>query len=218
MFDNSTDGRIDFFELRELNRRFPNLLYPAFRLQESMMRCTLGMQWWQLKRHAMVEARREERMASERELARQMKASQKLRNHHVRVKMGFFAYYLTPWNRQVYVDIISNEEEEEAAESGGSAGTGEFESAKNIRGDIGEVDVHKMFGKIDQEAEDIKALTGDEASQTQAQKRQLAKAAVKAQKSEKNSPLKTKTQRQREERRAERRAKRRAEREAEEGE
>ena len=46
MFDVNDDGLIDFREFTELNKRFPLILYPAFRLQESMQKLTLGQRAW----------------------------------------------------------------------------------------------------------------------------------------------------------------------------
>ena len=45
-FDSNDDGLIDFDEFRELNRRYPMILFPAFRLQDRMQRATLGPAKW----------------------------------------------------------------------------------------------------------------------------------------------------------------------------
>jgi hypothetical protein len=45
-FDSNDDGLIDFDEFRELNRRYPMILFPAFRLQDRMQRSTLGERKW----------------------------------------------------------------------------------------------------------------------------------------------------------------------------
>ena len=46
MFDQNGDGVIDLNEFIELDRRFPMLMFPAFRLQEKMQRITLGEKQW----------------------------------------------------------------------------------------------------------------------------------------------------------------------------
>ncbi len=46
MFDKNGDGVIDLNEFIELDRRFPMLMFPAFRLQEKMQKLTLGEQQW----------------------------------------------------------------------------------------------------------------------------------------------------------------------------
>jgi Ca2+-binding EF-hand superfamily protein len=45
-FDQNDDGLIDFEEFNELNRRYPLVLFPAFRLQDNMQKATLGQQGW----------------------------------------------------------------------------------------------------------------------------------------------------------------------------
>lgn len=45
-FDQNDDGLIDRDEFRELNRRYPLILFPAFRLQDRMQRSTLGEKRW----------------------------------------------------------------------------------------------------------------------------------------------------------------------------
>ena len=46
MFDTNDDGMLDFDEFRELNRRFPLVLFPAFRLQDQMQKVTFGGAKW----------------------------------------------------------------------------------------------------------------------------------------------------------------------------
>jgi len=45
-FDINGDGVIDMYEFRELARRYPMLLFPAFRMQEKMQKMTLGERTW----------------------------------------------------------------------------------------------------------------------------------------------------------------------------
>ena len=45
-FDRNDDGLIDHDEFRELNKRYPLVLFPAFRLQDSMQKATLGEERW----------------------------------------------------------------------------------------------------------------------------------------------------------------------------
>jgi Ca2+-binding EF-hand superfamily protein len=46
MIDTDGDGRIHFDEFAEMNKRFPTLLFPAFRIQANMQRMTFGDEWW----------------------------------------------------------------------------------------------------------------------------------------------------------------------------
>lgn len=45
-FDSNDDGLIDRDEFRELNKKFPMILFPAFHLQDKLRRSTLGVSWW----------------------------------------------------------------------------------------------------------------------------------------------------------------------------
>jgi hypothetical protein len=45
-FDVNEDGLIDYSEFVELDRRYPLVLFPAFRLQDMMQRKTLGERVW----------------------------------------------------------------------------------------------------------------------------------------------------------------------------
>ena len=45
-FDTNGDGLIDFDEFTTLNRRYPMVLFPMFRLQDKMQRWTLGLKRW----------------------------------------------------------------------------------------------------------------------------------------------------------------------------
>eukprot|EP00644_Phytophthora_capsici_P001315 jgi/Phyca11/542784/estExt2_Genewise1Plus.C_PHYCAscaffold_100169 len=45
-FDRNKDGVIDFEEFKNMNKRFPMLLFPCFRLQDRMQKATLGDSHW----------------------------------------------------------------------------------------------------------------------------------------------------------------------------
>jgi Ca2+-binding EF-hand superfamily protein len=46
MFDKNDDGLLDRDEFRDIDRRFPMMLFPAFRLQDRLQRNTLGDKTW----------------------------------------------------------------------------------------------------------------------------------------------------------------------------
>ena len=50
MQDEDGDGKINFKEFKKIHDAFPQLLYPAFRMQEAMMETSLGATWWRNKR------------------------------------------------------------------------------------------------------------------------------------------------------------------------
>lgn len=45
-FDKNGDGLIDFDEFKALNRRYPLILFPCFRLQDKLQKRTLGEKAW----------------------------------------------------------------------------------------------------------------------------------------------------------------------------
>jgi Ca2+-binding EF-hand superfamily protein len=45
-FDTDGDGLIDRDEFRQMNQRYPMVLFPMFHLQDKMQRCTLGERRW----------------------------------------------------------------------------------------------------------------------------------------------------------------------------
>jgi Ca2+-binding EF-hand superfamily protein len=58
-FDRDRDGRISFSEFVKINKRFPLLLWPAFRLQARIEEAIMGRDWWyRHRRYVAVERRR----------------------------------------------------------------------------------------------------------------------------------------------------------------
>lgn len=60
MFDVNDDGLIDFNEFVDIDRRFPLVLFPAFRLQDRMQKMTLGAAEWRSINEAVVRCNREQ--------------------------------------------------------------------------------------------------------------------------------------------------------------
>ena len=51
------DGRLSFGRLKELNSTFPHLLFPAFRIQETIQRQFMGYKWWHRKQQKFAAAK-----------------------------------------------------------------------------------------------------------------------------------------------------------------
>eukprot|EP00941_MAST-03F_sp_MAST-3F-sp1_P005277 g5277.t1 len=58
-FDKNDDGLIDYNEFKAINRTFPMVLYPVFKLQQNFWEHVLGDSFWKSK---MVQMRREEQI------------------------------------------------------------------------------------------------------------------------------------------------------------
>lgn len=63
-FDVNEDGLIDYSEFLELDRRYPLMLFPAFRLQDVMQRQSLGEKAWLSVMERYQEAKRVEEYKS----------------------------------------------------------------------------------------------------------------------------------------------------------
>eukprot|EP00949_MAST-11_sp_MAST-11-sp1_P004581 g4581.t1 len=48
VIDKNRDGVISFDEFQQINRRYPALLFPAFRMQEFLRRGVYGVTWWKV--------------------------------------------------------------------------------------------------------------------------------------------------------------------------
>eukprot|EP00750_Incisomonas_marina_P028659 INCI681.3.p1 GENE.INCI681.3~~INCI681.3.p1 ORF type:complete len:373 (-),score=82.67 INCI681.3:80-1198(-) len=54
-FDQNDDGLLDFNEFKLINRAYPMVFYPAFKMQASLQQQVLGERWWQGLRERMHE-------------------------------------------------------------------------------------------------------------------------------------------------------------------
>eukprot|EP00750_Incisomonas_marina_P010541 INCI16284.16.p1 GENE.INCI16284.16~~INCI16284.16.p1 ORF type:complete len:824 (-),score=160.67 INCI16284.16:1745-3868(-) len=69
-FDENGDGKLDFEEFKVLVRQNPRLLFPAFDLQTSMQKATMGVAWFKrwMQRRAQQRAKQAESARKQREL------------------------------------------------------------------------------------------------------------------------------------------------------
>ena len=114
-FDTNGDGKIDFGEFTVMDISYPMLLYPAYRLQESMMERTLGQKWWKQRQSRLMDERgkvaKKEADKKNAENARK----NKLRNMEVKRRMGPINYYLCFWKRdEERAKLIKKEEKRKA--------------------------------------------------------------------------------------------------------
>ena len=57
-FDADGDGKMDFNEFMALNKKYPQMLHPAFRIQDAIAQNTLGRSWWLNKKSIFAEERK----------------------------------------------------------------------------------------------------------------------------------------------------------------
>lgn len=75
--DRNGDARIDFQEFQILNRKFPSLLYPAFQVQVSFQRYSLGEGWFRKRKEKRAMETQEKRMKSRKEEEERRKQEKK---------------------------------------------------------------------------------------------------------------------------------------------
>ncbi|GBG33043.1 Calmodulin-like protein [Hondaea fermentalgiana] len=109
-FDTNSDGKIDFEEFQAMNVRFPQLLHPAFRMQQNMMINTLGEQWWNGKKLMLQEERNADNALEERLRLKELQRQHRNQQRQVRHKMGFFGYYFCFFKRGKVLAQIAAEE------------------------------------------------------------------------------------------------------------
>ena len=87
-FDTNRDGKIDFGEFTYMDKAFPMLLFPAFRMQKNLMEHTVGKKFWEGRRAMLAEGREKERRETEKLRIQEEKRREKLRQREIRRKMG----------------------------------------------------------------------------------------------------------------------------------
>ena len=110
-FDTNGDGKIDFGEFTVMDVSYPMLLYPAYRLQESMMEKTLGGKWWKKTQVKLMDERDKVARKEQEKNAAETARKDKLRNMEIKRRMGPLNYYLCFWKRdQERMKLIKKEE------------------------------------------------------------------------------------------------------------
>ncbi len=99
------DGRYTYRNIVTLNRNFPHLFYPAFRLQGSMMRSSWGERWWQSKIFTIQVETAERRRKQKGNIAAGgkgvMTESDMIKEEiEIKTEMGIVPYYLFRWKRE----------------------------------------------------------------------------------------------------------------------
>ncbi|RHY31068.1 hypothetical protein DYB32_003783 [Aphanomyces invadans] len=112
-FDFNGDGKVDFREFQILNQQFPTLLYPVYRLQQSMKVHSMGEAWWN-KRATLLSQLKDLRENGDATALAAAKAKEQRRK--TRQNMGCLRYYLCPCRRSAYVVDDSGITEEDLVE------------------------------------------------------------------------------------------------------
>lgn len=84
------------------------LLYPVFRMQNTLMRNSLGQTWWKKKKMIIAEEMRIKRskMQNQEETVDEKELQKKQLELEVKRYMGVFKYHLMPWKREKFVKKV----------------------------------------------------------------------------------------------------------------
>ena len=135
------DGKFDFNEMVNLNSQYPAILFPAFRLQASMMNSILGERWWLGKKNMLAFLKEEELMRDFRRRKKKLKESEKKRLRRKRQDIGSYAWWFKPQVRDDWdarhppktIEDIKREEEVEQERAAAEADAKILAAAKSSK-------------------------------------------------------------------------------------
>lgn len=109
--NDETGGKFDFVAFVQINENYPLLLYPAFRIQESIMLSTFGEKWWQNKREELSNSKSANEILNERLRKAKVKRDAFRVRRKLQIEMGLFKFYCCPWKRnQAQILVVKREE------------------------------------------------------------------------------------------------------------
>ena len=115
--DFSSD-KIEYPELVEINKKFPRMFAPAFRLQQQLMFTYMGEYWWTNKARANQNIKNKAYAAAKAKEEKKEKKKEAKKNRKIKKNMGLIRYFCCPWNRKQYdptrnaYDDLTDEEKE----------------------------------------------------------------------------------------------------------
>lgn len=114
-FDEDGDGKMSFEEFVKLNEKFPQMLHPAFKVQDSMCVHTLGRDWWLNRRSMFAEERAKKEADAKKAKELEKKKHVDMQKKQIRRRIGWYNYYFNSKMREEYfkdIDYGIDEEEE----------------------------------------------------------------------------------------------------------
>ena len=105
-FDGDGDGKMSFPEFVQLHGKYPQMLHPAFRIQDSIMQRTMGNSWWATKKDTFHKAREKDVKDAAQAKQAEIQAQIDRQKRQIRRKMGTLNYYLNCAARRRYISQI----------------------------------------------------------------------------------------------------------------
>lgn len=90
-----------------MNDMYPQVLFPAFRMQANMMMYTLGNTFWLDKRHNLEMKRQDIIKKGEKIKKAEEKRLESIQRREIRRRMGFVRYYVCCLERQKYAAAMA---------------------------------------------------------------------------------------------------------------
>ena len=96
------DEKVDWREFNRFHVLFPALFYPAFRMQDTMIKMTMGQRWWDKKKRRLYDEKVRRDMIEQLALRKEHARLLKLREKRVRKNMGLLRYMCCPAQRAAF--------------------------------------------------------------------------------------------------------------------
>lgn len=133
-FDTNKDGRVTFSELKHLNATYPQILFPAFRMQHGLQHVTLGNDFFFSRKQQFHDERVELKNEEGRADAELVAKRDKLRAAAVKKEMGALKYYCCPAQRGSYLAKVLPALEPEKDEEEDPSNTTKHRTQRGHRG------------------------------------------------------------------------------------
>lgn len=104
--DANKDGHFEFSEFKRMHKLYPQVLYPAFRMQTNIQQKILGEWWWKRKKSALAFQKEMKELEEKRVASQAERELERARQNQIKKHMGSLKYYLMPHKRTAYDDMF----------------------------------------------------------------------------------------------------------------
>lgn len=142
LFDTDRNGQLDFEEFIEMDKKFPKVSFPAYKLQSLFAEATLGITFFEdrkwYKEHLEIQAQKKEAARLRAQQREREKAKRERKARLIKRKMGTCRYYCCCCFRESYYQIAIGDRDgrpdfENPVIKAMTTRTTRFQSSKNTR-------------------------------------------------------------------------------------